>query len=146
MLPSHPRLRIKYNWSTIDQFKLIRPISYQWNNHFPEIDLLGKVYPAKSIDVFYDPMDLLLLLNPAKSITWIIKQPAGSSFHPVSQLNLNSRHFSREAGNASLIPLNGSPNLDHPNGIASQKAGKLKRSIQSRYHKILKDHGFETEI
>lgn len=145
MLHSHSRLWIYAICSTKDRLPLIHPTADQLIYKFPEGDFHEVGCPFKTIHGIDNHIHVHLLLNPQISLADAIKQTMGSSSRSVYLQNQIRNKFTWQTG-YDPSGVDGLLAKKEPLYTEALKERNVKKSVQSKYNKILKDHGFESEI
>ena len=145
MSHSHSRISIHAIWSTKDRLPTILPTADQLIYNFLEDDYPEIGSPFQPINSKTDHINVLFLLNPQISLADAIKQTIGSSSHPIYQENLIRKKFSWQSD--CLSKTVGGILIKKDTLYTNRHLDRnAKKSLQSKYHEILKNNGFEMEI
>ncbi|MDZ4708749.1 MAG: transposase [Saprospiraceae bacterium] len=100
--------------------------------------------PVNAINRKPEHIHVLFLLNPQKSLAEVIKQVKGSSSHIINQQDLTQEKFSWQTGYAAFS-VSGSLVDTVSLYIQIQKEHHAKKSFQTEFDDLLKEHGLEMD-
>lgn len=141
---SPSRIRIHAIYSKKDRLPLIHPTDDQLTYKFPEGEFREMTCPVKIINAMDDHVHLLFLLYPHKLLDKVIQQTIGGSSHPVYPQNLMGK---KSCQTRPPLFTTGGNLVDKASPYTeTRKEGFSKKSFQTKYNEIIKNHGFETEI
>ncbi len=143
MSHSFTKLWIHAIWATKNRTELI-DFSIEKNVYgYIHNELIDLDCPVRVINGMPDHVHVLFLLNPKKSLSDVIRQVKGGSYHCINGVNLIPEKFAWQTGYAAFAVSESQLDAVY-NYIRNQKQHHLKKNGQQEFDEFVKLHELDT--
>lgn len=132
-------------WATKYRRPLIRPDKEHLIHRYLIQQFKDQGCSVIALNGMPDHIHCLVLLNPQKSLSKIVKQVKGSSSYYINHQNLSSEKFSWQTGYAAFSVSESSIQIVKAY-VLNQKAHHHKKSFSDEYEGFLRVHGFDNSV